>query len=722
WGDAQDKACECDPAPDCGTAGGGGPNPGGSWDTFRRAALARRSARTQAGDDPARLIPQYGRHRYAVVNVATGQVEQRGRAGSAGIAFSQLILSPNTPYDILLLQEATLDEGRIRIVTGASGSRLELPVIVIQDPVSWDRDADGLHDGSELVLGTDPLDPDSDADGITDGAEARQGSNPLGAQPAVTGVIASFDTAGDARDVAALNGYALVADGPSGLAVFSVDAAGSPVLLGQLPLAGGADRVAWDGGYAAVAGRRSGLVSVNLRDPAVPVAERTLLAGRDVTALAVAGSLVFAGASEGELAAADLATGEVLARVPTDGPVHDVGVSGDRVYVATATALLVVSADPNDFRVLGRYTGLSFIAEGLTGFRRLGVDGARVYVTAYPGFDVFDATDPAAPRRVGAAREAGPNSVKQVLPNGVGLGVAAVGINPRLDGTHDVWVYDLKDPADTARVLAQLPTPGVARSLAWYNGLVLVADGPAGLQVVACLPPDTARQAPAIELQTGALAGKAEEGQYLRVTARVTDDVQVRRVVFRLDGREVVSDGAPPFEARLLMPGRAGGRTSVRIEAAAEDMGGNRTSAAAVDLELVTDARPPRLLRSFPAADGGSASPRSASVTFSEPVNVATLGPDKFFVRTPGANGVLGDADDLTLRDAVLTYDASRHTARLAFPGPLAPGAYALVVRGVTDLAGNPLEGETRIPFVAGRGLSAEYFDNADFTAPRVAR
>ncbi|MFM7103284.1 MAG: hypothetical protein ACKO3N_19205, partial [Verrucomicrobiota bacterium] len=290
WGDAQDKACECDPAPDCGTAGGGGPNPGGSWDTFRRAALARRSARTQAGDDPARLIPQYGRHRYAVVNVATGQVEQRGRAGSAGIAFSQLILSPNTPYDILLLQEATLDEGRIRIVTGASGSRLELPVIVIQDPVSWDRDADGLHDGSELVLGTDPLDPDSDADGITDGAEARQGSNPLGAQPAVTGVIASFDTAGDARDVAALNGYALVADGPSGLAVFSVDAAGSPVLLGQLPLAGGADRVAWDGGYAAVAGRRSGLVSVNLRDPAVPVAERTLLAGRDVTALAVAGS------------------------------------------------------------------------------------------------------------------------------------------------------------------------------------------------------------------------------------------------------------------------------------------------------------------------------------------------------------------------------------------------------------------------------------------------
>lgn len=56
------------------------------------------------------------------------------------------------------------------------------------DGVNFDRDADGLVNGDEEVLGTDPADPDSDGDGFSDGVE-------VGPQP----LIAPIDTDDDDR-------------------------------------------------------------------------------------------------------------------------------------------------------------------------------------------------------------------------------------------------------------------------------------------------------------------------------------------------------------------------------------------------------------------------------------------------------------------------------------------------------------------------------------------
>ena len=114
----------------------------------------------------------------APVSLAGGMVEQNAEA-LAGIAFTQLILQPNKAYDIVILQEATLWEGRVGIVTGPSGSRIEIPPIIMKPPVSWDFDGDGLHDAGELVMGTDRHNPDTDGDGLTDGREATAGTNLL---------------------------------------------------------------------------------------------------------------------------------------------------------------------------------------------------------------------------------------------------------------------------------------------------------------------------------------------------------------------------------------------------------------------------------------------------------------------------------------------------------------------------------------------------------------
>ena len=62
------------------------------------------------------------------------------------------------------------------------------------------------------------------------------------------------------------------------------------------------------------------------------------------------------------------------------------------------------------------------------------------------------------------------------------LGVAALGVGT--SGPQDITLYDTSDPSVTNAATTSFPTPGVARSVAIYNGIAYVADSNAGLQVV----------------------------------------------------------------------------------------------------------------------------------------------------------------------------------------------------------------------------------------------
>ena len=135
---------------------------------------------------------------------------------------------------------------------------------------------------------------------------------------------------------------------------------------------------------------------------------------------------------------------------------------------------------------------------------------------------------------------------RQIAPNGSGLGLAAVDGNQALDGPQDVALYDLANRSVTTNRLLTMPTPGEAFAVAIANGYGLVADGSAGLQVVNYIAADTGTTPPTLAVTTNQPAGTAQEGRFYRVTAHVTDDVQVRAVEFWIDGALVADRHGVP--------------------------------------------------------------------------------------------------------------------------------------------------------------------------------
>ena len=144
-------------------------------------------------------------------------------------------------------------------------------------------------------------------------------------------------------------------------------------------------------------------------------------------------------------------------------------------------------------------------------------------------------------------------------------------------------LFDGSDPTDTDRFITSFLTPGDSRALWIYNGLAYVADQGAGMQVLNYLPYDAGGVAPTVTLTSNftidGTAGVAEQDAPMRLTANVTDDVQVRNVDFYVDGRRVARDGSFPFEERFTTP-RLDDRTSFTVRACASDTGGNSSCTA----------------------------------------------------------------------------------------------------------------------------------------------
>jgi hypothetical protein len=343
-----------------------------------------------------------------------------------------------------------------------------------------------------------------------------------------------------------------------------------------------------------------------------------------------------------------------------------------------------------------------FGVERLTDRKRLFVGGGYAYATSKEGFDAFDVALPGDIQQVGAANTSGFFSFKQVVANGSGLGVAAAGVNPRNDGTHGIALYDLGDPSNTTDLIAQFETPGIARALSLYNGIAYVADGEAGMQVLSYLPYDDQLTAPTVALTTNFSPGLAEEGALMRVTAAVTDDVQVRNVELYVDGRKIATDGNFPFEFRFTTPSLAD-QATFTLQARASDTGGNTTFSDLETITLTDDAAPPRVLRVAPRS--GSTTflddpVNAVSAVFDEPLDPATIDASTFTLIEIGADGVPDTGDDAAVAAAGYAYTASTRTARLLLPVPLAGGRYrAALLPGIADTKGNVLAEAFEWPF-----------------------
>ena len=660
---------------------------------------------TAYGEAVQALVAQAGL-RHAYYRLILPDFEQRGRFNAQGDL--SLRLPASTPYRLEAyvpqFNALAVSEGQTPEV-GRAGEFAPFRLEFLDD--ASDRDHDELPDAAEAVLGTDPDNPDSDSDGLLDGAEVRQGTDPLSGLAVATGILGTVPLPGEAQDISIANDLAVVALGSAGVAVVNVFEGLNPTLVSLLPTPHPATAVACGERYAAVACGPAGVAVLDLQAPGGPARRHQVHLGPAVRCVAAAATLGVAGTDTGEVVAFDLASGLQLDRLSLGSPaVQDLVFAGDQLYALTQGRLHVLVFDGGAWLRLGSVESPGNINTA-HGRMRLFVGGNIAYAVHNRGYNTLDVQDPAAPRLI-TFQPLAQFGWKQIVLNGTGLGLAALSPNMAFDGAHHVSLYDVRDPAVVDAFLSEFPTPGVARALALNNGLAWVADHTAGLHVLNYLAYDRQGRPPTIRLEGRFPDHRASEGELKTVTAEVTDDVQVRHVEFYLNGQRVFSDGSYPFEFRFLVPALAEGADRFRIRARAVDTGGNAAWSEELDLAIVPDATPPRLLRTVPEAGAWVGRITQVALFFNEPLDEATATPAAVQLVAAGPDGVFGTADDQLMPVAVEARAALR-SVHLLHAGELPPGRYQVrLADTLADLAGNRLAAPARFEF------RAFAFDDAD--------
>jgi hypothetical protein len=531
--------------------------------------------------------PSASRYYYAIENLRTGEVVRRGTTGKQGIPANGLILAPTTPYREWMLEGATGFVGLTDFTTPASGLTFSIPPISLGLPQTPDSDGDGLSDSAEFIVGTNPKLPDTNGDGVSDGAAVRLG---IDAGGSLTGIVGSTDTPGTAVDVCAFNEIVVVADSERGVAVFNVFNRMAPLIVAQVDTPGNATAVACSGNLIAVADGIAGLAIIDISDPPNARITRQLNVGGTAKSVAVFGDLGFVGTQEGNLTLVELSTGVGLKTLSMGGSVEDLSLEAGRLYAYAGGKLHVLTLGDQTMTLAGSVSSPGSL-QAFSGRGRLAVARGIAYAVHSSGYNTFDVSNPAAPRLL-LQGTTGQNSWKQVLPNGSGQAVVAMGVNPRDDGTHNISIYRMVDPAVLGSFQTEIPTPDIARAAALYNGLAYVVDSAAGLHVMNYLAVDTRGQAPTGTLATSSQDGTVVEGSQVFLFADVRDDVQVRNVEFFVDGVRVATDGNFPYEFGWRVPGGSSGKT-FQITARASDTGGNQRDLPSVSLIAGPDDQPP---------------------------------------------------------------------------------------------------------------------------------
>jgi len=630
---------------------------------------------------------------YKLTNIDS-QFIRRGQLSDLGV-IDGIILAPNTLYELAYLEPDTLRFAITVFKSGSNGSRTRLPPSRLVGDLSVDSDADGLSDQAEDILGTNPNNPDSDDDGVKDGAEIAQGTNPLDGRTSTTGVVATGPVEGNAVDVCTVNDLAVLALKDEGIAIFNIFNGLSPVLVSQLQTAGEALALSCEGRFVAVADGSEGVAVIDISRPSSPVLLHQIDFERSITSVTAVNGIVYAASIfAGEIHAIDLRSGVILGTVLTGSAaadrVHDVVRRGNHLWVLTSDHLMKYELVNHLPEFLLKSPKLSFFAEGLTDRSRLSIADGRAYATSYPGYDVLDITVEESIPIIGTATEHGPNSFKQILPDGGNLGVAAVGVNPRLNSTHDLSLYDISDPAVTSNLVTTLLTPGFVYAAALYKGYVYVADGPEGLQVINYRLADTGDVGPTISLDDSLLENPTmEENQSTTLVVEVSDDVAVRSVELYIDGELVSLDGSYPFEFDFLNPSRSEGRTEIIIQARATDTGGNSVWTDELTVELLDDATPPILLGVSPIADTTVFDRVTGiSAVFNEALSPDPLDSD-LQVISAGFDGALDTEDDVLISGNVYLQSVNGILLDLG-EDVLSNGLYrGVLAGGISDLKGN---------------------------------
>lgn len=642
----------------------------------------------QQAETPTRASE--GLHYYLLTNLGNG-FESRGKTGSQGVAHPvPLRIAPNVNYRELVLNASTMQIGEVVFGAPGDGERIEIPEIKLQPNNAPDSDGDGLDDTAEMIMGTDPDDPDTDGDGVNDGAEVQQGLNPTDGLAVATGIIAAADTPGNAVDIDARNDVAAVTTG-QGVSVFNVFNGMKPVIVAQIDTPGDAGAVAISGMQVLVADGEAGLAIIDISDPPSAKIDRQINFGEAAISVAAAAGVAYVGFDNGEFAAIDIATGAQLAREFPTSRVSDFAISREFLYLLDQQDAAVIAYPllGSDYFFSLDYNYFSTNASSNIFRQRVFSGGDVLYASNGTHYATFDVSTPTNVTTINDTESGMAGGWKEIVLNGTGLGVAAVGVNSDLAGDHHILLYDTSDPMVNDAFITTFETPGIAYGVTIYNGIAYVADGESGMQVINYLPFDTGDTSPTLTLATNFVGNQAEEGKLMRVSAEVTDDVQVRNVEFYIDGVKVATDGNYPFEHRFITP-LLSQQSTFTIQARASDTGGNATFSETLLITIVEDATAPFVLVTAPDS-GDEAEPGISviSAIFNEPLNPSTINPQTFQIISAGADGFLDTGDDFVLPGGTTRFLPASNTAQITFPTPLGSGRYRGRILGtVADLIG----------------------------------
>ena len=386
-----------------------------------------------------------------------------------------------------------------------------------------------------------------------------------------------------------------------------------------------------------------------------------------------------------ELLSVDMTTGEITERLAIGENVRDVAAKGDLLYVLTEMNLHVVSLDGAPSIISTTESPIGFADFN----RRLFVGDDILYAIHGQGYNTFSLADPENPTLIaaGATPQIG---WQQIVTNGSGLGVAAVGISDLFES--NVSLYDVSDPTQTNELLAEIETPdSTATAVAIHNGLGYVVDF-SGMHVFNYLPFDTEGEPPSVSISVDLPPGTTvAEGMIIPVRVDASDDVQVRNIDMLVNGETVRSDGSFPWDFTLIATSDIIQGDVLTLQARAVDTGANAALSDVVELDA---SDPPPIITSIDPPDGSTRyrGLQSVEIRMSEPVDPTAITQDTFAIIEAGDSGAFDDGDDVSVEiiDVKLTED---DTFIELTTGPLGEGLYRLriVEDEIVDRTEQPL-------------------------------
>ncbi|WP_374090612.1 Ig-like domain-containing protein [Methylomicrobium lacus] len=654
--------------------------------------------------------------------------ELRGRTDSEGKI--DVFLAPDADYSLSLYDPVAHKVANVYGHTSPTGQASKLPAVAFASldlsslPVDefgvrivpeyllpdgqgglLDRDADGLPDVVEEIVGTKKSSADSDQDGLLDLAELQQGLNPLDGIAVATGVISSTAIKGSAEAVAVIGSTdgksdltVLLATGNNGLAVVDASQVTKSKVLAELDLTGNNTDVAVDAvrGIAVLAANDAGLHIVDISDPSSPTLRQTLAFASPVSHVEVRDGIAYV-TTGSDLASVDLNTGEVRTTLSLSslggGTLTDLAIDGDTLFTMDGSRVLRSISIAGDVLTLLDNLTLS------TGGGRLFVGGGVAYIGGTGGFQQgFSTVNVANPADLLLLSNPDATNITNgaIVANGSGLAVS-IGNLPGIG--NRVQVIDVSDPTDTSAFITQYDLSDAPRDITLANGLAFVADGSGGLQIVNYVGFDTKGIAPNVAISVeGADADPATpgtqvlEGRTVRVIPTISDDVQVRSVELLVNGQVVFNDIAFPFELFAQVPTIAAGGSTLNIQVRATDTGGNVALSNLVTLDVVPDTFAP-VVSSVSVEEGARRFfVRSIDLVFDEPIDTTRLNTSGVSLLRAGNDGLFGTADDVSVP---VTLDSRAFGQRVSvlIDGLLPPGEYQFTLDPsiINDRAGNAL-------------------------------